>query len=92
VRPQSDGSYLVDGRVTIRDLNRRLNWELPDDDAATIAGLVIQIGRVIPEEGQIFTFEGFRFQIASRRKNRLAFIHITAPGQLGTETFKSGLE
>ena len=92
VRPQSDGSYLVDGRVTIRDLNRRLNWDLPDDDAATIAGLVIQIGRVIPDEGQIFTFEGFRFQVASRRKNRLALIHITPPGQLETETSERSLE
>ena len=92
VRPQSDGSYLVDGRVTIRDLNRRLNWELPEDDAATIAGLVIQIGRVIPDEGQIFTFEGFRFQIASRRKNRLALIHITPPGQLENEKSERGLE
>ena len=79
VRSQNDGSYLVDGRVTIRDLNRRLNWELPDDDAATIAGLVIQIGKVIPEEGQIFIFEEFRFQIISRRKNRLALIQITPP-------------
>ena len=76
----------------IWDLNRRLNWELPDDDAATIAGLVIQIGRVIPDEGQIFTFEGFRFQIASRRKNRLALIHITPPGQLEIETSERGLE
>ena len=81
VRSQNDGSYLVDGRVTIRDLNRRLNWELPDDDAATNAGLVIQIGKVIPEEGQIFIFEEFRFQVASRRKNRLAVIHITPPNQ-----------
>ena len=81
VRRQNDGTYLVDGRVTIRDLNRRLNWELPDDDAATIAGLVIQIGRVIPEKGQIFTYEGYRFQVASRRKNRLALIQITPPNQ-----------
>ena len=81
VRPQSDGTFLVDGGVTIRDLNRRLDWELPDDDAATIAGLVIQIGRVIPDEGQMFTYEGYRFQIISRRKNRLALIHITPPNQ-----------
>jgi Mg2+/Co2+ transporter CorB len=81
VRRQNDGTFTVDGRVTIRDLNRRLNWELPDDDAATIAGLVIQIGRVIPEEGQIFTFEGYRFKVVSRRKNRLALIHIAPPNQ-----------
>ena len=79
VRAQSDGSYLVDGRVTIRDLNRRFEWRLPDDDAATIAGLVIQIGRVIPYEGQIFMSEGFRFEVVSRRRNRLALIRITPP-------------
>ena len=79
VRAQSDGSYLVDGRVTIRDLNRRFEWRLPDDDAATIAGLVIQIGRVIPYEGQIFMLEGFRFEVVSRQRNRLAVIRITPP-------------
>lgn len=79
VRAQSDGSYLVDGRVTIRDLNRRFEWRLPDDDAATIAGLVIQVGRVIPYEGQIFMLEGFRFEVISRRRNRLALIRITPP-------------
>ena len=79
VRAQSDGSYLVDGRVTIRDLNRRFEWHLPDDEAATIAGLVIQIGRVIPYEGQIFIFNDFRFEVVSRRGNRLALIRITPP-------------
>lgn len=81
VRAQSDGSYLVDGRVTIRDLNRRFEWNLPDDDAATIAGLVIQIGQVIPEEGQIFMSYGFRFEVVSRRRNRLALIRITPPAK-----------
>ena len=81
VRPQTDGSYLVDGRVTIRDLNRRFDWTLPDDDAATIAGLVIQIGRMIPDQGQIFTFDGFRFEVISRRGNRLASIRVTPPAK-----------
>ncbi|MEX2455130.1 MAG: transporter associated domain-containing protein, partial [Rhodospirillaceae bacterium] len=79
VRAQSDGSYLIDGRVTIRDLNRRFEWQLSDDEAATIAGLVIQIGRVIPYEGQIFIFNGFRFEVVSRRGNRLALIRVTPP-------------
>ncbi len=83
VRPQTDGSYLVDGRVTIRDLNRRFDWTLPDDDAATIAGLVIQIGRMIPDQGQIFTFDGFRFEVISRRGNRLASIRVTPPTKNG---------
>lgn len=81
VRAQTDGSYLVDGRVTIRDLNRRFEWVLPDDDAATIAGLVIQIGRVIPYEGQIFMYDGFRFEVVSRRRNRLSLIRITPPAK-----------
>lgn len=79
VRPQNDGSYLIDGRVTIRDLNRRFDWDLPDENAATVAGLVIQIGRVIPQEGQIFTYQGFRFEVISRRRNRLALIRVTPP-------------
>ena len=79
VRPQSDGSYLIDGRVTIRDLNRRFDWNLPDDDAATIAGLVIQIAQVIPDKGQIFTFAGFRFEVINRRGNRLASIRVSPP-------------
>jgi Mg2+/Co2+ transporter CorB len=83
VRPQTDGSCLVDGRVTIRDLNRRFDWTLPDDDAATIAGLVIQIGRMIPDQGQIFTFDGFRFEVISRRSNRLASIRVTPPAKAG---------
>ncbi len=81
VRRQTDGTYLVDGRVTIRDLNRRFDWMLPDADAATIAGLVIQIARMIPDSGQIFTYEGFRFEVISRRGNRLASIRIRPPAR-----------
>jgi Mg2+/Co2+ transporter CorB len=77
VRPQADGSYLVDGRVTIRNLNRRFEWRLPDDEAATIAGLVIQIAKIIPEPGQVFRFGGFRFEVVRRRGNRLTAIRIT---------------
>jgi len=79
VRPQSDGSYLVDGRVTIRDLNRRFDWRLPHDEAATIAGFVIEIARIIPDAGQIFTHEGFRFEVVNRRRNRIALIRIRPP-------------
>ena len=85
VRPQTDGSYIVDGRVTIRDLNRRFDWGLTDETAATLAGLVIEIGKVIPEEGQIFNQRGFRFEIMSRRQNRLAMIRVTPPKVQVTE-------
>ena len=66
VRPQPDGSVNVDGAVPIRDLNRAMDWNLPDDEATTIAGLVIHEARSIPEPGQSFTFHGFRFRVLRR--------------------------
>lgn len=77
VRPQRDGSYLVSGGVTVRDLNRRFGWDLPDQEAATIAGLVIHESKVIPQVGQIFHFHGFRFQIGRRQRNRITSIRMT---------------
>ena len=56
VRPQANGSFIVDGTVTIRDLNRQFEWDLPDEEASTIAGLVLHEARRIPEVGQTFTF------------------------------------
>ena len=77
VRPQPDGSVNVDGSVPIRDLNRALDWNLPDDEATTIAGLVIHEARIIPEPGQAFTFHGFRFQVLRRNRNRITALRIT---------------
>jgi Mg2+/Co2+ transporter CorB len=71
VRQQKDGSYLVDGAVPIRDLNRSLGWALPDDEATTIAGLVIHEARMIPEAGQVFTFHETRFEVLRKRRNQL---------------------
>jgi Mg2+/Co2+ transporter CorB len=77
VRPQPDGSVNVDGGVPIRDLNRVMDWSLPDSEATTIAGLVIHEARSIPEAGQTFTFHGFRFRVLRREKNRIAALRIT---------------
>jgi CBS domain containing-hemolysin-like protein len=77
VRPQPDGSVNVDGSVPIRDLNRVMDWSLPDDEATTIAGLVIHEARVIPEPGQAFTFHGFRFQVLRKNRNRITALKIT---------------
>jgi Mg2+/Co2+ transporter CorB len=77
VRPQADGSVNVDGNVPIRDLNRVMDWSLPDDEATTIAGLVIHEARSIPEPGQSFTFHGFRFQVLRRSRNRITVLKIT---------------
>ena len=73
---QQDGSYIVDGHVTIRDLNRALNWELPDNDASTIAGLVIHETRIIPEPGQEYRFHQTRFRVLRRTRNKLDRIRL----------------
>ena len=77
VRPQPDGSVNVDGGVPIRDLNRAMEWNLPDGEATTIAGLVIHEARSIPEAGQTFTFHGFRFRVLRRERNRITALRIT---------------
>jgi CBS domain containing-hemolysin-like protein len=77
VRPQPDGSFNVDGSVTIRDLNRATGWDLPDEEANTIAGLVIHEARIIPEPGQAFIFHGYRFQVLRKNKNRVTALRIT---------------
>jgi Mg2+/Co2+ transporter CorB len=77
VRPLPDGSVNVDGGVPIRDLNRAMDWSLPDDEATTIAGLVIHESRSIPEPGQSFTFHGFRFNVLRRERNRITALRIT---------------
>ena len=76
-RQKPDGSYLVDGSLPIRDLNRAFDWELPDDEANTIAGLVIHEARMIPAVGQAFSFHGFRFEILKKRKHQVTAMRMT---------------
>jgi Mg2+/Co2+ transporter CorB len=77
VRPQPDGSVNVDGSVPIRDLNRAMDWNLPDEEATTVAGLVIHEARSIPDIGQSFTFHGFRFNVLRKTRNRITALRIT---------------
>jgi Mg2+/Co2+ transporter CorB len=79
LRPQADGSYIVNGAVTIRDLNRELDWGLPDEEASTIAGLVLHEARLIPEVGRVFRFHDFRFEVLRRRGNQITSLRITPP-------------
>jgi Mg2+/Co2+ transporter CorB len=76
VRPQPDGSINVDGDISIRELNRALDWTLPDEEAVTIAGLVIHEAQSIPNVGQTFSFHGMRFRILRRRRNQITAINI----------------
>jgi Mg2+/Co2+ transporter CorB len=76
VRLMSDGSVIVDGSVPIRDLNRAMAWDLPDEEATTIAGLVINEARAIPESGQVFSFHNFRFEVLRKTRNRITSLKI----------------
>ena len=86
VRPQADGSYIVSGSVTIRDLAREFEWNLPDDKAATIAGLVLYEARTIPEPGQVFQFYGFRFEVLRRQRHQISLLRITPPQGLRVDS------
>lgn len=83
VRPQPDGTINVDGSVPIRDLNRHMDWSLPDDEATTIAGLVIHEAQTIPEPGQAFTFYGYRLEVLRRQRNRITALRITPLEKVG---------
>ena len=77
VRKQADGSANVDGVVTIRDLNRAMDWSLPDDNAVTVAGLVIYEAQTIPDAGQTFIFHGHRFQVLRRQRNQITALRVS---------------
>ncbi len=76
VRPQPDGSVNVDGVVTIRDLNRAMDWNLPDEEAVTIAGLVIHEAQTIPEPGQRFSFHGYQFDVLRKSRNQITALRV----------------
>ena len=76
VTAAQDGHVLVDGAMTIRDLNRAQEWDMPDEEANTLAGLVIHEAQMIPAEGQVFVFHGFRFEVVGRKENRVTKLKI----------------
>jgi Mg2+/Co2+ transporter CorB len=77
---QPDGSLIVDGSAPIRDVNRMMDWDIPDEEATTIAGLVIHEAQTIPDPGQRFTFHGFRFEVLRRQRNRVTSLRVTPLG------------
>jgi CBS domain containing-hemolysin-like protein len=80
IRPQADGTINVDGTVPVRDLNRAMDWDLPEEEATTIAGLVVHEAQMIPEPGQVFTFHGYRMEILRRNRNKIAAVRIKRLG------------
>ena len=77
-RKNKDGSFNLNGNITIRDVNRELGWKLPDENASTIAGLIFYEIKTIPEPSQIFSFYGFRFEILKARKNHIELVKVVA--------------
>ena len=80
VRRQADGTVVVDGQVAIRDLNRALDWDLPDEHAVTVAGLVIHEAQTIPQVGETFTFYDHRFRVLARKGNQITRLEIAPTG------------
>jgi Mg2+/Co2+ transporter CorB len=79
IQVQDQGSYVVAGSMTIRDLNREFDWDLPDENAATLGGLLLYEARDIPTVGQVFEFYNFRFEILKRQGNKITHIKVTPP-------------
>ena len=78
IRRTDSGDVLVDGAMTIRDLNRAMDWSLPDEEAVTVAGLVIHEAQTIPTKGQVFSFHGRRFEVLDRKDNRITRLKVRA--------------
>jgi len=76
IQSSGDGHFELDGAMTIRDINRATDWSLPDDEANTIAGLVIYEAQMIPTVGQVFSFHGFRFEVIGREANRITKLRV----------------
>ncbi len=74
--PAGENAYMFDGSMTIRDVNRLLEWDLPDEDASTVAGLILHEAREIPESGASFVFHGMKFDIVRRRGNQITRVRI----------------
>ena len=79
VKRGKGGSYLVEGSVTIRDLNREFDWRLPDDYYSTVAGLILYESEAIPDAGHVFNFHGLKFEVMKRKSNRITRVRITPP-------------
>jgi Mg2+/Co2+ transporter CorB len=77
LKPEADGSFIVEGTTTIRDMNRQFDWRLPDEEATTLAGLIIHEARIIPEVGQVFVFHGFKFEVLGRQRHQITRLKIT---------------
>lgn len=82
VRPQPDGSFIVEGKVTIRDLNREFDWGLPDEEYSTLAGLLLYEAQRIPSVGQSFIFYDFRFEVLKKQRNQIMLVRVMPSAEM----------
>ena len=71
-----DKSVIVDGAMTIRDLNKLMDWKLEDEEASTIAGLVIDVAQKLPSINETIKIDNFNFTILERQRTRITKINI----------------
>lgn len=88
IRRSGENSWLVDGQVPIRDINRKFGWNIDDECAVTVAGYLLEMTQSIPEPGQKFVFGGLLFEIIKRNKNQLSLIKITPQANDDNNTAK----
>lgn len=72
----SEGTYVVAGDLTLRDINRSLDWQLPDDNASTIAGLLIFEAERIPSRGESFEFHGVHFTVLDKKAAQITKLEL----------------
>ncbi len=82
VRRLTNGAYIVDGSVTIRDLKREMDWDFPDEDYSTIAGLILYESEMVPDVGQSFRFHGFKIDVVRKQRNQITSVRVTPPDDL----------
>ena len=86
VHPQSDGSYLIRGTVSLRDLNRQLDWNLPTDDSRTLNGLIVEYLEDIPEPGTSLMIHGFQVEILRTRGTAIEIARVRPAADAVSET------
>lgn len=73
-RKQSDGSYLVDATITVRELNRVMQWTLPTEGPKTLNGLIIEFMETIPESGTSIKLHGHPLEIIKRDEHTVKLV------------------
>jgi len=76
IQPQEDGSYLVEGSASVRELNRLLGWHMPTDGPKTLNGLILEQLESIPAPGTTLTLAEHEITIVQTRNNRVRIARI----------------